>query len=91
MTADLDRWYGALIGRIVRFRRKRIVLVIPMEDANAGGARHLVGMLTDALNWLKAEVVATVLAPGVHRRGEVCKRTDLMEAAHRAGQQAVQG
>jgi multimeric flavodoxin WrbA len=89
--AYLDRWYGALIGRIVRFRGKRIVLVIPMEDTNAGGARHTVGILTEALNYVGAEVVATVLAPGVHRRGEVRERTDLIEAAWRAGQEVIQG
>jgi hypothetical protein len=56
-----------------------------MEDANAGGARHLVGMLTDALNWLKAEVVATVLAPGVLDPGAVQRDPDLLQAAYRAG------
>jgi hypothetical protein len=45
--------------------------------------------LTESLNYVGAGVVATVLTPGVHRRGEVRERTDLMEAAHRAGQEAV--
>ena len=35
------------------------------------------------------QVVATVLAPGAHRRGKVSQRTDLMEAARRAGQETV--
>jgi len=53
--------------------------------------RHTVGILTESLNYLGAEVVSTILAPGVHRRGEVRERTDLMEAARRVGQAVVQG
>ena len=52
--------------------------------------RHTVGILTESLNYVGAEVVATVLAPGVHRRGEMSQRADLMEAARRAGCEAVQ-
>jgi hypothetical protein len=47
-------------------------------------------MLTEALNYVGAEVVATVLAPGVHRRGEVSQRTEFMETARNAGSAAVQ-
>jgi hypothetical protein len=48
------------------------------------------GILTEALNDVGAEVVATVLAPGVHRRGEVSQRTDVIVAARNAGREAVQ-
>jgi hypothetical protein len=48
-----------------------------------------VGILTEALNYVGAEVVATILAPGVHRRGEVRERTDLMAAARNAGREAI--
>ena len=47
------------------------------------------GILTESLNYVGAEIVATVLAPGVHRRGEVCERTDLMETARNAGREAI--
>ena len=47
-------------------------------------------MLTEALNYVGAEVVATILAPGVHRRGEVSQRSDLMEAARNAGTRTVE-
>jgi hypothetical protein len=49
-----------------------------------------VGILTEALNDVGAEVAATLLAPGVHRRGEVSQRTDLIEAARNAGTRAVE-
>ena len=72
-----------------------MILTIPgdqdrrSEDTYAAAPRHTVGILTESLNYVGAEVVATILAPGVHRRGEVKERTDLMEAAHRAGQETA--
>jgi len=87
--AFLDRWYGA--DRKVIFPGKRVILTIPFEDTYAAAPRHTVGILTEALNYVGAEAVATVLAPGVHRRGEVRERTDLIETARRAGREAVQG
>jgi hypothetical protein len=60
------------------------------EDAYAAAPRHTVGILTEALNYVGAEVAATVLAPGVHRRGEVSERTDLVAAARNAGTRVVE-
>ena len=68
-----------------------MILTIPFEDTTASAPRHTMGILTEALNYVGAEVVATMLAPGVHRRGEVSKRTGVVEAARRAGRKAVQG
>ena len=84
----LDRWYGS--DRDTIFPGRRVILTIPFEDTTAAAPRHTVGILTEALNYVGAEVVATVLAPGVHRRGEVSQRTDLMETAHRTGREALQ-
>jgi len=91
----LDRWYGS--ERKAIFPGKRVILTIPgdqdrrSEDTTAAAPRHTMGILTSAPNYVGAEVVATVLAPGVHRRGEVRDRADLMAAARNAGQEAVQG
>jgi hypothetical protein len=74
-----------------------VILTIPgdkdrrSEDTYAAAPRHAVGILTESLNYVGAEVLATTLAPGVHRRGEVQERADLMEVARRAGRAAVQG
>ena len=68
-----------------------MILTIPFEDTYAAAPRHTVDILTEALNYVGAEIAATVLAPGVHRRGEVSQRADLMEAARRAGQETVKG
>ena len=86
--AFLDRWYGS--DRKAVFPGKRVILTIPFEDTYAAAPRHTVGILTEALNYVGAEVAATVLAPGVHRLGEVSQRTDLTEAASHAGREAVQ-
>ena len=85
----LDRWYGA--DRKAIFPGKRVILTIPFEDTYAAAPRHTVGILTEALNYVGAEVVATVLAPGVHRRGEVRERADRMDAARNAGREATEG
>jgi hypothetical protein len=66
-----------------------VILTIPFEDTYAAAPRHTVGILTESLNYVGAEVVATVLAPGVHRRGEVRERKDLMTAAWNAGGEAI--
>jgi hypothetical protein len=47
-------------------------------------------MLTDALAYLKAELLATVLAPGVLDRGQVRQHPEVLAAARRAGQAAIE-
>ena len=84
----LDRWYGA--DRKAVFPGKCVILAIPFEDTTAAASRHTVGILTESLNYVGAEVAATILASGVHRRGEVSQRTDLIAAARNAGQEAIQ-
>lgn len=45
--------------------------------------------LTESLNDVGAEVVTTVLAPGVHQRGKVSQSADRIEAARHAGWNAI--
>jgi multimeric flavodoxin WrbA len=84
--AFLDRWYGA---RRVTFRGRRVVLTVPL-GGGASYARHTVGMLTDALDYLGTELVATVLAPGASGRGMVRGQADVMAEARRAGREAIE-
>jgi NAD(P)H-dependent FMN reductase len=86
--AFLDRWYGA--ERKAVFAGKRVILTIPFEDTYAAAPRHTVGILTESLNYVGAEVVSTILAPGVHRPGEVSQRPDLIELARKAGREVVE-
>jgi hypothetical protein len=63
----------------------------PQKAEDFCGGSRTVGILTEALNCVGAEVVAIVLAPDVHRRGEVNQRTDVIEAARRARKETVKG
>ena len=86
--AYLDRWYGG--GNVISKREgQRVVLVIALEDTNADTARHVVGMFEDILAYLKMELFATVLAPGVLHRGEVRKHSSVLSVAYRTGQEAI--
>jgi NAD(P)H-dependent FMN reductase len=84
--AFFDRWYGA--GQ-VKFEGQRVILAIPL-GGGASLARHTVGMLTDALNYLRAEIAATVLAPGAYDLGAVRSHAAVLAAARRAGREAVE-
>ena len=87
----LDRWYS----RVHRpqdkamFRGQRVILVIPMGDDDPTTARHTVGMLTDGLDYVKADLFETVLAPGVNDSGEVRDHSGVLAQAHQAGLEAV--
>ena len=88
----LDRWYATdfLPQDRTPFKGRRIILVIPMGDGDPATARHTVGMLTDALAYVKADLIATILAPGVGDPGEVARHASVMAAARQAGRQAVE-
>lgn len=85
--AFLDRWYGF---NYAMFKDQRIILTIPLEDTDTRTARHTVGMFTDVLAYLKAELFATVLAPGVLDRGKVREHPSVLETAHRTGREAIE-
>ena len=83
--AFVDRWYGA---KQVNFSEKRVILAIPL-GGGASTARHTVGMLTSTLDYLGMELLETILAPGVNRRGEVREHISVMRSACRAGREAI--
>ena len=85
--AFIDRWYGA---KQVTFEGRRVILAISL-GGDTSFARHTIGMLKDALDWQKTELVATVLAPGAFGLGAVRRHTDVLAMAHRAGREAVKG
>lgn len=84
--AFLDRWYSV---RQATFEGRCVILAIPL-GGSAHYARYTVGMLTDIVNYVGMELVATVLAPGASRRGAVRGHADVLAAARRAGQEAVE-
>lgn len=46
-------------------------------------------MLTDALTYCQARIVATVLAPGMNERGAVRKHPNVLAAARQSGREAL--
>jgi multimeric flavodoxin WrbA len=90
--AFLDRWYAKIFRSedAALFRGKRVILVIPMGDTDAKTARHTVGMFQDALNYVRAEIYATVLATNVNDRGEVREQADLLTEAYQIGLKALE-
>jgi len=87
----LDRWYSKVFlpEDKAMFKGRRIILAVAMGDADRATARHTIGMLTDAISYLEAELFATVLAPGVNDAGEVRQRPGILEEAHRLGCEAI--
>jgi multimeric flavodoxin WrbA len=83
----VDRWYAKAQRDEdkVLFRDRRVILVVPMGDADANTARHVVGMMTDALEYVGALLCTTVLAPGADEVGEVHKFPEVLAAAYAAG------
>ncbi len=90
--AFLDRWYAKIFRPADRalFKGRRVVVVVPLGDTDAQVARHTVGMLTDALAYTKAKLLASVVAPGVNDAGEVRRHPDVLAAARQAGRAAVE-
>lgn len=93
LKAFMDRWYAKADPENAReyFAGHRIVLAVPLGDPNPQTARHLVGMFQDAAAHVKAEVFASVLAPGAYNMGDVKKMEDVLKQARQVGRDAVAG
>jgi len=87
----LDRWYSQVQRPEdkARFKGKKIILVCPMGDDDPKTARNVVGMMEDVSDYLKTDLLATILAPGASNQGDVRKMEDVLNAARRAGREAV--
>jgi len=87
----VDRWYAKVHRKEDKllFKGRRVILAVPMGDTDPSTARNVVGMVTDALKYLRAELFGTVLAPGAGDLGEVHRFPDVLAAAYKAGSEAV--
>jgi multimeric flavodoxin WrbA len=83
----MDRFYGT--REHIDFSTKKAIVVVPFEDTNEGMAEHTVGMLHNALKYLKVSVLADVIVPGVNNKGDVNAHPDKLQDARRAGEEAV--
>jgi multimeric flavodoxin WrbA len=91
MKTFLDRWFckSHRAEDKAMFQGRRVILAIPMGDADPATARHTVGMFTDALEYVNATLFAAILAPDANDPGDVRAKRDVMAAAYEAGKQAV--
>lgn len=95
-------WYGptalmkAFLDRFVYFNcpenRQKIhgksaVLVIPFEEDNPETAAPLEMMFKKSLHYLEIELIETILAPGVTRKGEVNEKQELLGKCYELGKE----
>lgn len=85
LKAFIDRWYAPNHSPELRAKlRKRVALVSPFGDDDPGTARHIVGMLSDALDYLKADFAAQLLVTA-NAKGEVARNERAMRDAFALG------
>jgi multimeric flavodoxin WrbA len=82
----MDRWFGQ--GGVVNFEERRAILTIT-SNSEEPLTEPLVNMFKGSFDHLKMELVDVVIAPNVWEPGKVTEHPDVLEAAHRAGLQAV--
>ncbi len=86
MKACIDRFvYFNCPGHRPMIAGKRAAVVIPYEETAVETAAPVVRFFERCLSYLEMELVATLLAPGVTKRGEVRRRQDLMDRARELG------
>jgi multimeric flavodoxin WrbA len=92
LKAFVDRWFakaGDKANQEKTFKGRRIVLAVPMGDTDTKTGRHVVGMFTDALNYVGAELFDSLLAPGAYDAGDVRTLSEIMAKAREIGKAAV--
>jgi multimeric flavodoxin WrbA len=90
--AFVDRWYSTEhqgTPKVVAFKGKRVVLAVPL-GGTTHDARHTVGTIEDALAYKRSDLFATIVAPGVEKKGAVRDYPDLLTQARHAGRDAVE-
>jgi len=87
----VDRWYAKAHRDEDKamFRDRRVIAAIPFGDEDPATARHLQGMLEDALDYVGATIHSTLLVPGVDDPRGVLSRPEVLAAAYSAGRAAV--
>ena len=60
-----------------------------MGTGGGGSVEWGMGMFEDALDYVGAELFASVLAPGAYDMGDVRKQKDVLKKARQAGRDAV--
>jgi len=91
LKAFVDRWYAPIHSAERKAKmRKRVALVAPFGDSDPDTARHLVGMLADALSYLEADFAGKLLVTA-SGRGEVAGNARAMRDAFDLGVRLATG
>jgi multimeric flavodoxin WrbA len=93
-------WYGptalikGFLDRLVFFncpenrekiKNKPAVLAVPFEEENPATADLVKAMFEKSLEYLEMNLIGTIIAPGVTKRGEIIKKQDSLEEAYNLG------
>ena len=93
-------WYGptalmkAFIDRFVYFngeanrpmvRGKRAAVAVVLEETHDQTWRPVVEFFERSLAYLEMKLVATIIVPGVGKKGEILERPERLEEAYRLG------
>ena len=93
-------WYGptalmkGLIDRLVYFNcpenRAKIkgnsaALAVPFEENDPGAAELVISLFEKSLNYLEMNLIDKIIAPGCGFKGEVKKKTDILDQCYELG------
>jgi multimeric flavodoxin WrbA len=85
--AFVDRWYGSHYE--VDFSSKKAVIVIPFESSDIKTVRHTIGMIEDSLNYMKVEIISTLVAPGLKDKNDIMKNDHYLKQANKIGKDII--
>lgn len=88
--AFIDRWRSPE-EELKVMPDKHIILALPLGDESGEQAQITIDMMTVGLEWINKTINDVVIAPGVEDRGDIRKRTDILERAYQVGRRAVLG
>jgi multimeric flavodoxin WrbA len=86
--AFVDRW-RAPEEELKAMPDRHIILAMALGDDTEDQTRHLVGMMTEATDWIHKTINAVVVAPGVEDPGDIKKKPAILEQAYQVGQHAI--
>jgi len=64
---------------------KHAILVIPFEDESLTTADLVIEMFKRSLDYLEMDVIESIVVPGVNRRGDVLKKTEILKKCRELG------
>ena len=99
-------WYGptalmkCFIDRFVFFncptnrakiRGKSAVIAVPFEEEDPRTAQLLIKFFKKSLDYLEMNLIGTIRAPGVGKRGDILSKEDILEKGYRLGKRIGTG